>query len=114
MQVGNLMKVLNLFRQKEEDIPIGTILAFLYLMDRGEATVSNLDSYFNLGKSRASRNMRNLTDRARPGKAGIGVASYEPDPNDFRVAIFKLNDEGEQLAQEIRDLLKASGLRTET
>jgi DNA-binding MarR family transcriptional regulator len=106
MQVGNLMKVLNLFRQKEEDIPIGTILAFLYLMDR--------DSYFNLGKSRASRNMRNLTDRARPGKAGIGVASYEPDPNDFRVAIFKLNDEGEQLAQEIRDLLKASGLRTET
>ncbi|MCR9187419.1 MAG: hypothetical protein NXH96_01400 [Alteromonadaceae bacterium] len=105
MQVRNLIKVLNLFREKEEDIPIGTILSFLYLMDHGEATVSNIDSYFGLGKSRSSRNMRNLTNRARPGKAGIDVASCEPDPNDFRVAIFRLNEDGQELAKRVRELL---------
>ena len=105
MQVGKLIKILNLFREREEDIPIGTILSFLYLMDRGEATVSNVESYFQLGKSRASRNMRNLTDRARPGKAGIGVATAELDPNDFRVTIFRLNEDGQELAQKVNELL---------
>lgn len=106
MRVENLIKVLNLFREKEEDIPIGTILAFLYLMERGEATVSSAESYFAFGKSRSSRNMRNLTDRARPGKQGIGVASSVPDEADYRVSIFRLNDSGRELADKVKNLLR--------
>lgn len=97
MNANRLINAISLFREYEEDIPLGTILCFLHLCDNDEATVSQADARFKLGKSRASRNMRNLTDRARPGKAGIDVASFRPDPDDYRIALFSLNDRGKEL-----------------
>ncbi|QFS87565.1 MULTISPECIES: hypothetical protein [unclassified Marinobacter] len=106
MNTNRLINAISLFRDYEEDIPVGTILCFLHLCDNDEATVSQVDTRFKLGKSRASRNMRNLTDRARPGKAGIDVASYRPDPADFRVALFSLNDRGKELKAKLEAIMK--------
>lgn len=102
MDTTKLINCLNLFREYEEDIPIGTMICFLHLCENDGATVGQVENKFGFGKSRSSRNMRNLTDRARPGKPGINVAFYRPSPSDFRVTTFHLNEKG----QELRDRLK--------
>lgn len=104
MNCNTLVNAISLFREYEEDIPLGTILCFLHLCDNDEATVSQVEARFKLGKSRTSRNMRNLTDRARPGKSGIDVACTRPDPNDYRVTIFSLNERGLELKKKLHDL----------
>ena len=101
MNTNRLINAISLFRDYEEDIPLGTILCFLHLCDNDEATVGQAENRFKFGKSRTSRNMLNLTDRARPGKAGIDVASTRPDPADYRVTIFFLNDRGKELKAKL-------------
>ncbi|AHI29721.1 hypothetical protein [Marinobacter similis] len=107
MNANVLINAISLFREYEEDIPVGTILCFLHLCDNDEATVSQVENRFKFGKSRTSRNMRNLTDRARPGKAGIDVADTRPDPQDYRVSIFSLNAKGKALKEQLMDALAA-------
>lgn len=105
MKANTLAKAISLFREYEEDIPLGTILCFLHLCENEDATVSQVEKRFKFGKSRTSRNMRNLTDRARPGKEGINVATATPDPKDFRVALFNLNERGLKLKKELMDII---------
>ncbi|KRW83696.1 hypothetical protein [Marinobacter sp. P4B1] len=105
MNTSILSKAIDLFREYEEDIPVGTILCFLHLCENQYATVSEVEARFNLGKSRASRNMRNLTAHARPGKAGINVANTRPDSADYRVTLFFLNDRGIALKERLKGVL---------
>jgi len=46
--------------------------------------------------------MRNLTDRARPGKEGIGIAYTQPAPEDYRVTTFHLNEKGLALKEKLK------------
>lgn len=105
MKTSQLIKIMTLFRELEEDIPIGTILCFLHLCEQDGATVSQVNHRFKLGKSRASRNMRNLTDLARPGKAGIDVAYAVPTNEDRRVFTFHLNEKGRAVKERLYSLL---------
>lgn len=106
MNNDQLIKVLQLFREYENDIPTGTVLCFLKLMDSPGLTVSQAVSSLGLSKQAASRNLRNLTHRARPGKAGIDVARVQPDEEDYRVQCWYLNERGEDLAARIKAYLK--------
>lgn len=105
MNFNRFIRAIQLFQEYEADIPVGTIQCFLHLCDHEEgATVSEVEARLKLGKSRTSRNMRNLTDRARPGKEGINVADARPDPKDYRVTVFTLNERGLALKEQLRQL----------
>jgi DNA-binding MarR family transcriptional regulator len=104
MSNNKLINILQLFREYENDIPVGTMLCFLHLMDKPGLTVSQVVSSLDMSKQSASRNLRNLTHRARPGKAGIDVARVEPDEHDYRVQCWHLNERGESLAKKIKQL----------
>ena len=102
MNEQKLIRVLALFREYEADIPVGCIMAFLYLMNNPGATVSQVIHDLGFTKQSASRNMRNLTHRARPGKEGINVCRTEPDDNDYRIHRWFLNQRGEELKAKIQ------------
>jgi DNA-binding MarR family transcriptional regulator len=106
MSNDRFIKVLQLFREYENDIPVGTILCFLKLMDEPGLTVSQVTDRLDMSKQSASRNMRNLTHRARPGKAGIDVARVQPDEQDYRVQCWSLNERGEALAARIKAFMQ--------
>jgi DNA-binding MarR family transcriptional regulator len=104
--MGNqkLIQILQIFREYENDIPIGTMLSFLTLVDNPGLTVSQAVGLLDMSKQSASRNLRNLTHRARPGKAGIDVAITRPDDNDYRIQHWYLNERGKELAARIEAL----------
>ena len=106
MKAGQILKALRLMSTLEEDIPIGTVMAFLYLMDNPGATASQVMTVTGLGKSRVGRNLAILTARARPGKAGVDVCYFELDPSDHRVKRWYLNEHGNELAKQIRALIE--------
>ena len=105
MQTNKMIQVLRIFREYENDIPVGTMLCFLKLMDEPGLTVSRVVQSLDMSKQSASRNLRNLTHRARPGKDGIDVATTAPDPEDYRIQCWTLNERGEALASRIRKAL---------
>lgn len=100
-------KILQTFRDYEKDIPISSMLCFMELLDAPGLTVSQATDRLNLSKQSASRALKNLTHRARPGKAGIDVVRTEPHPDDYRVMKHYQNDRGEELARKVYDILSA-------
>jgi DNA-binding MarR family transcriptional regulator len=105
MSNRKIIEVLQLFREYENDIPVGTMLCFLQLMDAPGLTVSQAASVLNMSKQSASRNLRNLTHRARPGKDGIDVARTDPDPSDYRIQCWTLNERGAALADRVKKVM---------
>lgn len=105
MKANDMIQVLQIFREYENDIPVGTMLCFLKLMDEPGLTVSQVVQTLDMSKQSASRNLRNLTHRARPGKDGIDVAITTPAPEDYRIQCWTLNERGEELAKRIKQAL---------
>lgn len=104
MQASSVIKVIQEFRKYDSDIPIGTVLCFLQLMEEPGLTVSQAIERVKLSKQSASRNLNNLTHRARRDKEGLNLARTERDPNDYRITVWYLNEEGQKLAEAIRSL----------
>ena len=105
MNENKFIQILGIFREYEADIPVGCIMAFLYLMNNPGATVGDVINDLNMTKQSASRNLKNLTHRARPGKEGINVCRTEPDERDERIKHYLLNQRGEQLKAQIRSIM---------
>jgi len=104
MTPNKLIRAVKIFREYETDIPTGTILCFMELMQSPGLTVSQVVARMGLSKQSASRNLRNLTHRARPGKDGIDVARTESDPQDYRIQCWYLNDRGLKLADRLKQI----------
>lgn len=105
MNTRELRNAIELFRTYENDIPTASILCFLLLMDRPGLTVSQAQRELGLSKPATSRNMRNLTHRARKDKKGIDVARVVPDEEDYRVQCWYLNENGQKLVKKLKEAL---------
>lgn len=105
MAPSNIVELLQVFREYENDINVGSMLCFLALMENPGLTVSQATERLGMSKQSASRNLRNLTHRARPGKEGIDVAHVVPDENDYRVQCWYLNDRGHALADRVNGII---------
>lgn len=106
MHPSHLIKILQHFRELDPDVPVSTILCFLWLMENPGMTVGDAVKFLGLTKQSASRNMANLTHRRDKNKAGMDLVIVTPDPQDIRVKRHMLNDRGKELAQAVKEILK--------
>ncbi|MBU2952192.1 MarR family transcriptional regulator [Marinobacter sp. F3R08] len=105
MSPKSFNKILQEFRKYENDLPISSMLCFMEILESPGLTVSQAVNGLDLSKQSASRALKNLTHRARPGKDGIDVVRAEPLPEDYRVSQHFLNERGVELEKRIRQIL---------
>ena len=104
-QMLRQMKVIELFREMDREVPAQLIVTFLYVAAHNPCYKTNLEKDLNFLTASCSRNIAFLSHRNRHGKPGLGLIRKETDPTNLRRLILTLTPKGEQLLQRIEDTL---------
>jgi len=100
-----LLKVEQLFRLKDEEVPAQLVAVFCYIASHNPCHMQAIKEDVGLSNNSVSRNTDWLCDTHRLGKPGMGLISKETDPVDFRRKIIRLTQKGELFASQIKTIL---------
>lgn len=109
MKLNDLMKLekaLSHIRKIQSDFPASALHCLIVVMMNEGITQLDVSKKLDLPRSTTSRCMRLLSDRLSPGKEGMGLIDFRPDPNDIRFKGAFLTPAGHQLAKELADIIK--------
>ena len=104
-QMLRQMKVIELFRAMDREVPAQLIVTYLYVAAHNPCYKTQLEKDLNFLTASCSRNIAFLAHRNRHGKPGLGLISKESDPTNLRRLILRLTPKGEALLQQIEDTL---------
>lgn len=107
-QMEKVLKVIELFREIDSEIPAQVISVFLYIASHNDCSKVQLqdpDVGIDMPSASASRNTDWLAHKHRLGKRGLNLIEKYRDPNDKRRQIMKLSNEGYELVEQIREIL---------
>lgn len=107
-QMEKVLKVIELFRDIDSEIPAQVISVFLYIASHNDCAKTQLqdeDVGIGMPSASASRNTDWLAHKHRLGKRGLNLIEKYRDPNDKRRQIMKLSNEGYELVEKIREIL---------
>lgn len=108
MKLTNLMKLDNALahvRTIQSDFPASALHCLIVVMMNEGITQLEVSKKLNLPRSTTSRCMRLLSDRLEPGKAGMGLIDFRPDPNDIRFKGSYLTPKGRELAEALSSMM---------
>ena len=100
-----LLKVVNLFRLLDREMPGQVIASYLYVASHNHCHKQALEEDLDLTTASSSRNTDWLSDQHRLNKPGLGLIKKEQDPANRRRQQLSLTSRGEQLLKQIEDLL---------
>ena len=109
-QMEKLLKAVELFRKKDSEIPAQVISVFLYIASHNDCSKVQLqdkEEGINMPSASASRNTDWLAHKHRLGKDGLGLIVKYRDPLDQRRQIMRLSKKGNELVQQLREILYA-------
>lgn len=104
-QIERLLKVVNLVRLLDRELPAQVFATLLYVASRKNCHKAALEEDLDFTTASGSRNTDWLADKHRLGKAGLGLIIKEVDPLNRRRQQLRLSPKGEQLIHQIEDLL---------
>ena len=107
-QMEKVLKVIELFRDIDSEIPAQVISVFLYIASHNDCSKVQLqdeDVGIDMPSASASRNTDWLAHKHRLGKRGLNLIEKYRDPHDKRRQIMKLSNEGYELVEKIREIL---------
>jgi DNA-binding MarR family transcriptional regulator len=100
-----LMKVINLFRLQDEEVPAQLITVFLYIASHNPCHLQAIEEDTGLSPNSTSRNTDWLSTHHRLGKPGLGLIRKIVDPKNRRRRMAELTRKGEMLAATIKEEL---------
>lgn len=105
MKIGNVVDFLEHFRTYDREMPVQTMLAFLYIAQEPGVSLTKLAAKLDVVLSTASRNVLYLSDIKRPGFQGHGLVSTERNPENRRENVHYLTSEGEKFYARLQKIL---------
>ena len=108
LEMEKLLKVMELFRSYDPEIPAQVISVFLYIAshdDCSKVQIQDKHEGLNMPSASASRNTDWLSSKHRLGKSGLNWVIKYRDPTDMRKQIMKLSPQGVLLVKQLRDIL---------
>ena len=112
LAVGKALQIMGLFRELNQDMPIGEVVSFLTIAaaetQSGEGlTVTELGQRGEFSLASASRYMRSLSSKNRQGGAGHEVVTDARDPLDDRRKVLRISPKGYGIIANIRKILES-------
>lgn len=110
--VNRALQILNIFRDLDQEMPIGEAVSFLLIAngetrDGGGLTVTELGRQGGFALATASRYMKSLALKNRRGEPGHEVVTDERDPTDDRRKVLRISTKGQRVLTRIQTALRA-------
>ena len=98
----NLLRVLHMFMKLDgfQDVPLQAMAVFWYVATYQNCNKKDIEQYFDMSKSSASRMTDYISRYHRLGKAGLGLIKKVSDPKDKRRTFLKLTRKGKDLIEK--------------
>ena len=108
--VSKALQIMGLFRELNQDMPIGEVVSFLTIATKetqngGGLTVTELGVQGGFSLASASRYMRSLSSKNRQGGEGHGVVTDLRDPMDDRRKVLRISPKGQEIVASIHRIL---------
>lgn len=100
-----LMKVEQLFRLADEEVPAQLVTVFCYIAAHNPCHMQAIMEDCGLSSNSVSRNTDWLSNTHRLGKPGLGLIKKEIDPLNCRRKLAVLTSKGELIASQIKSIL---------
>jgi len=108
LEMEKLLKVMELFRSYDPELPAQVISVFLYIASHNDCSKVQLQDKtdgLNMPSASASRNTDWLSHKHRLGKRGLNWIVKYRDKTDRRKQIMKLSAQGQFLIEQLREIL---------
>jgi DNA-binding MarR family transcriptional regulator len=108
LEMEKLLKVMELFRSYDPELPAQVISVFLYIASHNDCSKVQLQDKtdgLNMPSASASRNTDWLSHKHRLGKRGLNWIVKYRDKTDKRKQIMKLSAQGQFLIEQLREIL---------
>lgn len=111
--VSKARRVLQVFRELDQNMPIGQAVAFLTIYegqdnDGGGLTVTELQKQGGFALSSASRYTNGLAEKDRRGQEGLHLITNDRDPASDARKILRMTPKGDSLVSSIRTIMKGT------
>ncbi|OIN15568.1 MarR family winged helix-turn-helix transcriptional regulator [Shewanella algae] len=100
-KIRNLSRALEILRDIEPEMTIQQLQVLLEIMCDEGVGGKEMEKRVKQTQSSASRNMRLFTKMRAPGKPGLDLVEWRPDPGDFRRKCAHLTDKGVELRETL-------------
>lgn len=112
VNVINLQRVMQEFRNLDREMQAQTILAFLYIAERDlsgvTTTIQDVGIYLDLTSASATRNVQALGEWHRYKRPGHGLVVTVENPQRRNEKFIKLSDKGQRFINKIGGILHAN------
>jgi DNA-binding MarR family transcriptional regulator len=103
--IERLMRVINLFRIQDEEVPAQLVTVFLYIASHNPCHLQAIEEDTGLSPNSTSRNTDWLSTRHRLGKPGMGLVKKYVDPRNRRRRMAELTGKGHLMVEHIKEVL---------
>ena len=108
--VNQALQVLEIFRDLDQEMPIGEAVSFLLIANGqtragGGLTVTELGRLGGFALATASRYMKSLSLKNRRGEPGHEIVTDERDPLDERRKVLRISPKGGRVIHRIQQAL---------
>jgi DNA-binding MarR family transcriptional regulator len=104
-QIERLLKVINLLRLYDREVPAQVLATLLYIGSRHDCHKTALEEDLNFTTASSSRNTDKLSKDHRLGKAGLDLIIKEVEEEPPRRQRLRLTKKGEDLMNQIKQIL---------
>tara|TARA_R100000781_G_scaffold3687_1_gene5026 strand:+ start:1717 stop:2085 length:369 start_codon:yes stop_codon:yes gene_type:complete len=104
-QIEKLLKVINLLRLYDREVPAQVIATLLYVGSHNDCHKQALELDLNFTTASGSRNTDYLSKEHRLNKPGLNLITKEVDQTNKRRQVLKLTKKGEDLMNQIKEIL---------
>lgn len=114
IQQGNIalinkhLKIFEVFRQRDIEIPVGQIIFFLHACKMEGASLREIADVSGVKMTTASRYLSNLSAKGQFKEKGLGLLHAEENPENRRMKCITLTDEGRSLLQSLEPSKKGA------
>tara|TARA_Y100001963_G_scaffold12140_1_gene15316 strand:- start:46 stop:402 length:357 start_codon:yes stop_codon:yes gene_type:complete len=105
LKIEKLLKVINLLRLYDREIPAQVIATLLYVGSHNECHKQALEEELNFTTASSSRNTDWLSKQHRLNKPGLNLITKEVDQTNKRRQLLTLTKKGEDLMKQIKEIL---------
>lgn len=102
MDTNALTRALEKFAEIDYEMQLPTMLAFLFVAQRGKCTQKELEENLRMSNSAASRNVSYWTERRFDKKPGVGFIQRQEDDFDRRLKNLMLTPAGQKFYDQLR------------
>ena len=104
-KIERLLKVINLIRLYDREVPAQVLATLFYIGSHNDCHKTALEEDLNFTTASSSRNTDKLSKDHRLGKAGFDLIVKEVEDVSPRRQRLKLSKKGEDLMQQIKQIL---------